>query len=77
MGHEEEALATDTVQLTDQSTARERMSGKDVRWRMRFVEIHASERDVKRGCLVLGTVALLELVRPTIYGTSLGQMRPP
>jgi hypothetical protein len=56
MGHDD---ATDTVQLTHRSATREGIGGKDVRRKMGFVEIHASERD--GGCL-LGTVALVLVV---------------
>jgi hypothetical protein len=61
MGYDEDATVTDTVQLTNRSATREGISVKDVRWKVGLVEIHTSERDVRRGCL-LGTVAPLLVV---------------
>jgi hypothetical protein len=55
MGHEEDA--TDTAQLTNRSATREGISGKDVKWKMGFVVIHAGEWDVRVGAWDGGTTS--------------------
>lgn len=76
MGYDEDA--TDTVQLTNRSATREGISVKDARWKMGFVEIHTSERNVRRGVLTGDGGTTTSSPGPLYtYSTSLGQMRPP